>query len=53
MYIIVSSSLHSLRFLGSCYAVHIIAIVNIMKVYIERNNMPIELIRFLTKYRLY
>ena len=28
-------------------------IVNIMKVYIERNNMPIELIRFLTKYRLY
>ena len=28
-------------------------IVNIMKVYIERNNMQVELIRFRKKYRLY
>ena len=28
-------------------------IVNIMKVYIKRNNIQVELIRFLKKYRLY
>ena len=28
-------------------------IVNIMKVYIERNNIQVELIRFRKKYRLY
>ena len=28
-------------------------IVNIMKMYIERNNMHVELIRFHKKYRLY
>ena len=39
--------------LGSCYAVHIKRIVDIMKVYIERNNMQVELIRFRKKYRLY
>ena len=30
--------------MGSCYAVHIKHIVNIMKVYIERNNIQVELI---------
>ena len=33
--------------LGSCYDVHIKRIVNIMKVYIERNKIQVELIRFL------
>ena len=32
--------------LASCYAVHINAIVNISKVYMERKNMQLELIRF-------
>ena len=32
--------------LGSCYVVHINAYVNIMKAYIERNNIQVELIRF-------
>ena len=35
---------HHLLVLGSCYVVHIDAIVNI--VYFERNNMQVELIRF-------
>ena len=50
--LIVSYSLH-LLILGSCYVVHINAIVNIMKVYIERNNIQGELIRFWKKCRLY
>ena len=36
--------------LGSCYAVHIKRIVNVMKVYIEWNNMQVELIRFCKTY---
>ena len=32
--------------LGSCYACAHKRIVNIMKVYIERNNIQVELIRF-------
>ena len=33
--------------LGSCYAVHIYKrIVNVMKVYLESNNMPVKLIWF-------
>ena len=40
--------------LGSFYAVHINAlIVNIMKVYMERKNRQLELIRFRKKYRIY
>ena len=42
----------NLLLLGSCYTAHE-RIVNIMKVYIKRNNMQIELIRFRKKYRLY
>ena len=38
---------------GSCYAVHINALSIIMKVYIERKNMQVELIRFRKKYRIY
>ena len=41
---IVSYSLH-LLILGSCYTAHE-HIVNIMKVYIQMNNMQVELIRF-------
>ena len=41
--------------LGSCNTVHInaLSIHCIMKVYIERNNMPVELIQFRKKYHLY
>ena len=56
MLVSIRSSLHSVRFgqLLACYAVHINAsIVNIMKVYMERKNMQIELIRLRKKYRLY
>ena len=35
--------------LGSCYAVHINALSIIMKVYIGRNNIQVELIRFRKK----
>ena len=48
----VSYALH-LLLLGCCYAVHINAIVNVMKVYIERATMQDELIRFRKKYRHY
>ena len=41
---IVSYALH-LLILGSCYTAHT-CIVNIMKVYIKRNNIQVELIRF-------
>ena len=39
--------------LGSCYAVHISALSIELKVYIERSNMQVELIRFLKKYCFY
>ena len=53
MYVCQLNSLN-LLLLGSCYAGHIYKrIVNIMKMYIERNNMHVELIRFHKKYRLY
>ena len=53
MCVYVSSSLHLLLF-GSCFAVDINALsIIILKVYIERNNMQVELIRFRKKYRLY
>ena len=48
----VSYSLH-LLLLGSCYAVHINTLSIILKVYIERNNMQVELIRFRKKYRYF
>ena len=44
---IVSYALH-LLILGSCYTAHK-GIVNIMKVYIKRNNIQVELIRFRKK----
>ena len=44
---IFSYALH-LRILGSCYTAHK-CIVNIMKVYIKRNNIQVELIRFRKK----
>ena len=52
LYLSVSASL-SLGCFGqlSCHADR--RIVNIMKVYIERNNVQVELIRFRNKYRLY
>ena len=37
-----------LLILGSCYTAHK-RIVNIMKVYIERNNIQVELVRFRKK----
>ena len=48
----IRSSLHSVRFgqMLRCAHQHI---VNIMKVYVERNSMQVELIRFCKKYRLY
>ena len=48
---IVSYALH-LLILGSCYTAHK-RIVDIMKVYIKRNNSKVELIRLRKKYRLY
>ena len=39
--------------LGSFYAVHNNALSIIMKLYIECNNIQVELIRFREKYRLY
>ena len=45
----VSSSLHLVRF-GKPLRCVGKRIVNIIKVYIERNNMQVELIRFRTKY---
>ena len=45
---------HCIQFaFGSCYAVHNKRIVNIMKVYIERKNMQVELIKFHQNYRIY
>ena len=43
-WVLVSYALH-LLILGSCYTAHKL-IVNIVKVYIERNNIQVELIRF-------
>ena len=48
----VSSSLHLVRFGQLLRCAHK-RIVSIMKVYIERNNMQVELIRFRKKYRLH
>ena len=45
-------SLHSVRFGQLLRCAHK-RIVNIMKVYTERNNIQVELIRFRKKYRLY
>ena len=51
MFVCVRSSLHSVRF-GQLLCCAHQRIVNIMKVYIERNNMEVELIRLRKKYRL-
>ena len=48
----IRSSLHSVGFGQLLRRAHK-RIVNIMKVYIERSNMQVELIRFHKKYRLY
>ena len=48
VYLCVSSSLHLVRFVPLLRCAHK-RIVNIIKVYIERNNMPVELIRFRKK----
>ena len=45
----VSYVLH-LLLLSSCYTVHILRIVNIMEVYIERSNMQVESILDLTRF---
>ena len=45
-------SLHSVRFGQLLRCAHE-GIVNIMKVYMERKNMQLELIRFRKKYRIY
>ena len=45
-------SLHSVRF-GQLLCCAYQRIVNIMKLYIESNNIQVELIRFRKKYRLY
>ena len=46
VYVCIRSSLHSVRFGQLLRCAHK-PIVNIMKAYIERNNMQVELIRFL------
>ena len=46
------SSIHSVRFGQLLRCAHK-RIVNTMKVYIDRNHMQVELIRFRQKYRLY
>ena len=46
------SGFYSQLILGSCYTAHK-RIVNIMKVYLKRNNTHVELMRFRLKYRLY
>ena len=51
MHVCIKSSLHSVRFGQLLRCAHK-RIVNIIKVYIERNNMQVELIRFVNKYRL-
>ena len=50
MFVGIRSSLHSARF-GQLLCCAYIRIVNIMKVYIERKNMQVELILFRKKYR--
>ena len=52
LFVRIRSSLHSVRFGQLLRCVHK-RIVNIMKVYIERKNMQVELIRFRKKYRIY
>ena len=52
MFVCIRSSLHSVRF-GQLLRCAQKRIVNRIKVYIERNNMQVELIRFRKKYRLY
>ena len=48
MFVCIRSSLHSVRFGQLLHCAHK-CIVNINKVYIERNNMQVELIRFRKK----
>ena len=48
----IRSSLHSVRFGQLIRCAHKRS-VNTMKVYIERNNIQVELIRFRKRYRLY
>ena len=50
VYVVIRSSLHSVRFgqLLHCGCAHK-RIVNIMKVYIKRNSIQVELIRFRKK----
>ena len=48
----IRSSLHSVH-LGQLLRYAYKYIVHRIRVYIERNNMQVELIRFHTKYRLY
>ena len=52
VFVCIRSSLHSVRFGQLLRCAHK-CIVKIMKVYIERKNMQVELIRFRKKYRLY
>ena len=52
MCVCIRSSLYSVRFGQLLRCAHK-RIVDIMKVYIEKNNMQVELIRFRKKYRLY
>ena len=52
MFVCIRSSLHSVRFGQLLCGAHK-RIVNIMKVYIERMNMQVELIRLRKTYSLY
>ena len=52
MFVCIRTSLHSVRFGQMLCCAHK-RIVNIMKVYIERKNVQVELIRFRKRYRLY
>ena len=51
MFVCNISSLHSVRFGQLLRCAHK-RVVDIMKMYIERNNMQVELIRFREKHRL-
>ena len=51
VFVRITSSLHSVCFGQLLRCAHK-RVVNIMKVYIERNNMRVELIRFRKKYRI-
>ena len=52
VFVYIKSLLHSVRFGRLLCCAHK-RIVDIIKVYIERNNMQVELIRFRKKYHLY